>query len=68
MKIDVTKEWCLKMADLEGDAAISAGPMSVDPQSAAEPPQDAAWQPCAACGTPDACGRWMACVHDVEEF
>lgn len=31
MKINITKEWCLNMAALEGDAEISAGPFAIDP-------------------------------------
>lgn len=31
MKIDITKEWCLRMAQLEGDAEIGAGKLAIDP-------------------------------------
>jgi transcriptional regulator with XRE-family HTH domain len=31
MKIEITKEWCLRMAHLEGDAEIGAGLLSFDP-------------------------------------
>ncbi|RQO37230.1 XRE family transcriptional regulator [Herminiimonas sp. KBW02] len=31
MKIEFTKEWCMRMAHLENDAAISAGAFSFDP-------------------------------------
>ncbi len=31
MKIEITKEWCRHMAELEGDAEIGAGPLAVDP-------------------------------------
>jgi len=31
MKIDITKEWCLRMANLEGDAEIGAGKVAIDP-------------------------------------
>lgn len=31
MRIDVTKEWCLRMAELEADEEIGAGLLAVDP-------------------------------------
>lgn len=31
MKIDITKAWCLRMAELEGDAEIGAGEFAADP-------------------------------------
>ncbi|MGE8941508.1 helix-turn-helix domain-containing protein [Leptospira interrogans] len=31
MKIEITKEWCLRMAQLEADAEIGAGLLAVDP-------------------------------------
>lgn len=31
MRIDVSKDWCLHMADLEGDEEIGAGLVAVDP-------------------------------------
>ena len=31
MKIEIKKEWCLRMAEIEGDAEIGAGPLAVDP-------------------------------------
>ena len=31
MKIDITKAWCLRMAQLEGDAEIGAGKFAIDP-------------------------------------
>lgn len=31
MKIEITKEWCLRMAHLEGDAEIGAGLLALDP-------------------------------------
>lgn len=31
MKIEITKEWCRRMAELEGDAEIGAGPLALDP-------------------------------------
>lgn len=31
MKIEITKEWCLRMAHLEGDAEIGAGLLAFDP-------------------------------------
>lgn len=31
MKIEFTKDWCLRMAQLEGDSAIGAGTYSIDP-------------------------------------
>ena len=31
MKLDIEKEWCIRMAQLEGDAEIGAGRLAVDP-------------------------------------
>ena len=31
MKIDISKDWCLRMAQHEGDAEIGAGRLAVDP-------------------------------------
>jgi transcriptional regulator with XRE-family HTH domain len=31
MKIEITKDWCLRMAELEGDAEIGAGLFAIDP-------------------------------------
>ncbi|ODT86211.1 MAG: hypothetical protein ABS69_00190 [Nitrosomonadales bacterium SCN 54-20] len=31
MKIEVTKDWCVRMAQIEGDAEIGAGISSIDP-------------------------------------
>ena len=31
MKVDIDKEWCMRMAQLEGDAEIGAGRMAFDP-------------------------------------
>lgn len=31
MKIDIDKDWCLRMAALEGDAVIGAGSRAIDP-------------------------------------
>ena len=31
MKIEITKEWCLQMAELECDAEIGAGLLAIDP-------------------------------------
>ena len=31
MRIDLTKEWCMRMAELEGDSAIGAGLYALDP-------------------------------------
>lgn len=31
MKIEYTKDWCVRMAAIEGDAAIGVGPYAVDP-------------------------------------
>lgn len=31
MKIEITREWCLRMAKLEADAEIGAGLISIDP-------------------------------------
>jgi HTH-type transcriptional regulator, competence development regulator len=42
MKIELTKEWCMRMAQLEGDAAIGAGPYAFDPTFDHEPVSDAA--------------------------
>ena len=31
MRIDVTKDWCLRMAELEADEEIGVGLVAVDP-------------------------------------
>jgi transcriptional regulator with XRE-family HTH domain len=31
MKIELTKDWCIRMAQLEADAEIGAGPLAIDP-------------------------------------
>lgn len=31
MKIEFTKQWCIRMAQLEGDSAIGAGQHAIDP-------------------------------------
>ena len=31
MKLDIEKEWCIRMAQLEGDAEIGVGRLAVDP-------------------------------------
>ena len=31
MKIDISKEWCMRMAQFEGDAEIGAGRLAIDP-------------------------------------
>lgn len=31
MKIEITKEWCLRMAEIEANAEIGAGPYALDP-------------------------------------
>lgn len=31
MRIEVSKEWCARMADLEGDSEIGAGRLAIDP-------------------------------------
>ena len=31
MKMEISKEWCIRMAQLEGDAEIGAGQLAVDP-------------------------------------
>ena len=31
MKLDIGKEWCIRMARIEGDAEIGAGRLAVDP-------------------------------------
>ena len=31
MKLDLSREWCIRMAQLEGDAEIGAGRLAVDP-------------------------------------
>ena len=31
MKIEISEEWCMNMAQLEGDAEIGAGPLAIDP-------------------------------------
>ena len=30
MKLEIEKEWCIRMAQLEGDAEIGAGRLAVD--------------------------------------
>ena len=37
MKIEFTKEWCVRMAQLEGDSAIEAGLYAIDPVFDCEP-------------------------------
>lgn len=37
MKVEFTKEWCLRMAQLEGDSAIGAGVYALDPTFDHEP-------------------------------
>ena len=31
MKLRISKEWCIRMAQLEGDAEIGAGRLAIDP-------------------------------------
>ena len=31
MKIDISKDWCLRMAQHEGDTEIGAGRLAIDP-------------------------------------
>jgi transcriptional regulator with XRE-family HTH domain len=31
MTVEISKEWCLRMAELEGDASIAAGVIAIDP-------------------------------------
>lgn len=31
MKVEIGKEWCIRMAELEADAEIGAGLLAVDP-------------------------------------
>ena len=31
MKIEITKDWCIRMAQLEADAEIGAGLLAIDP-------------------------------------
>lgn len=31
MKLDIDKEWCIRMAQLEGDSEIGAGRLAIDP-------------------------------------
>lgn len=31
MRIDITKDWCMRMAELEADAEIGAGLLAIDP-------------------------------------
>lgn len=40
MKLEVTKAWCLAMANLEGDAEIGAGAFAIDPVFDGERLQD----------------------------
>jgi hypothetical protein len=31
VKLEITKDWCIRMAQLEGDAEIGAGLLAMDP-------------------------------------
>jgi HTH-type transcriptional regulator, competence development regulator len=31
MRIELTRDWCMRMAELEADAEIGAGPLAIDP-------------------------------------
>ena len=31
MKLEIEREWCIRMAQIEGDAEIGAGRLAVDP-------------------------------------
>ena len=31
MKMEISQEWCIRMAQLEGDAEIGAGRLAIDP-------------------------------------
>ena len=37
MKIELSKQWCMRMAQYEGDAEIGAGQMAIDPLFDGEP-------------------------------
>ena len=37
--MDISKEWCLRMAQIEGDTEVGAGRLAVDPY----------WNPAAEC-------------------
>lgn len=37
MRIDITKDWCIRMAQLEADAEIGAGLVAIDPVFDGEP-------------------------------
>ena len=52
MKIEITKEWCLRMAQREADAEIGAGLLAVDPafDGTASPLTEAAEEPNIAFG------------------
>lgn len=46
MKIDMSKAWCMRMAQLEGDSEIGAGMLAIDPvfdgeEAPAESPEEA---------------------------
>jgi hypothetical protein len=32
MKLQISKEWCMRMAELEGDSEVGAGALAMDPQ------------------------------------
>ena len=55
MRIEITKDWCNRMAQLEADAEIGAGLLAIDPVFAAAP--DSASVP--AEETPIAFGRFV---------
>ena len=40
MKIEISKEWCRRMAQHEGDAEIGAGRLAVDPVFDSDPGSD----------------------------
>ena len=40
MRIEISKEWCMRMAELEADAEIGAGALSVDPVLEDEPSRE----------------------------
>jgi HTH-type transcriptional regulator, competence development regulator len=50
MKLDVTREWCLAMANLEGDAEIGVGAYGIDPTFDGHPIEAVAEEPRIAFG------------------
>jgi HTH-type transcriptional regulator, competence development regulator len=51
VKLEITKDWCIRMAQIEGDAEIGAGLLARDPiMPHAYVPDAMAMGDCAVCG------------------